>query len=63
MTSSVGVASTPPPAEGKRAAPNGAKKAPPQLAAEGIAKSFGSLVVLEDVSLTLPPGRFHALLG
>ena len=44
-------------------APNGAKKAPPQLAAEGIAKSFGSLVVLEDVSLTLPPGRFHALLG
>jgi simple sugar transport system ATP-binding protein len=37
--------------------------APPQLAAEGIAKSFGSLVVLEDVSLVLPPGRFHALLG
>jgi hypothetical protein len=30
-------------------AKNGAKKAPPQLAAEGIAKSFGSLVVLEDV--------------
>ncbi|HTB78569.1 MAG TPA: ABC transporter ATP-binding protein [Polyangiaceae bacterium] len=47
----------------RRSASNGAKKAPPQLAAEGIAKSFGSLVVLEDVSLTLPPGRFHALLG
>ena len=51
------------PSEGKRVSVIGAKKPPPQLAAEGIAKSFGSLVVLEDVSLTLPPGRFHALLG
>jgi simple sugar transport system ATP-binding protein len=50
-------------AEGKHASSNGDKKPPPQLSAEGIAKSFGSLVVLEDVSLTLPPGRFHALLG
>jgi simple sugar transport system ATP-binding protein len=40
-----------------------AKRSPPHLAAQGIAKRFGSLVVLEDVSLTLPPGRFHALLG
>jgi general nucleoside transport system ATP-binding protein len=39
------------------------RPAPPHLAAEGIRKSFGRLVVLEDVSLTLPPGRFHALLG
>ncbi len=37
--------------------------APPKLAALGIKKSFGPLVVLEDVSLTLPPGTFHALLG
>jgi ABC-type uncharacterized transport system ATPase subunit len=42
---------------------NGTRKAPPQLVAEKIAKSFGPLVVLEDVSLTLPPGSFHALLG
>jgi ABC-type uncharacterized transport system ATPase subunit len=45
------------------AAVKGPLKAPPELAAEGIAKSFGALVVLEDVSLTLPPGSFHALLG
>jgi simple sugar transport system ATP-binding protein len=51
-------------------APSGARgpfvrdaKTPPTLTADGIAKSFGSLVVLEDVSLTLPPGSFHALLG
>jgi general nucleoside transport system ATP-binding protein len=56
-------AATSTPTDGKRASSNGAKKGPPQLAAEGMAKSFGSLVVLEDVSLTLPPGRFHALLG
>jgi ABC-type uncharacterized transport system ATPase subunit len=43
--------------------PNGRRTAPPELAAEGIAKRFGSLVVLEGVSLTLPPGTFHALLG
>jgi ABC-type uncharacterized transport system ATPase subunit len=61
MTSSA--ASVAPVAMDAKRAVNGAKKAPPQLAAEGIAKSFGSLVVLEDVSLTLPPGRFHALLG
>ncbi len=51
------------PADSGRALSNRARKGPPELAAEGIAKSFGSLVVLEDVSLTLPPGRFHALLG
>jgi ABC-type uncharacterized transport system ATPase subunit len=37
--------------------------APPELAALGIHKRFGPLIVLDDVSLTLPPGTFHALLG
>jgi ABC-type uncharacterized transport system ATPase subunit len=46
----------------KRAAP-AARPALAELAAVGICKSFGPLVVLEDVSLTLPPGTFHALLG
>ena len=56
-------APSPPAVHVKPAASETTKKAPPHLAAEGIAKSFGSLVVLEDVSLTLPPGTFHALLG
>jgi ABC-type uncharacterized transport system ATPase subunit len=51
------------PAVDPSASSRATKKPPPQLAAEGIAKRFGSLVVLEDVSLTLPPGRVHALLG
>jgi ABC-type uncharacterized transport system ATPase subunit len=37
--------------------------APPQLQAIGIRKVFGSLVALDNVSLTLRPGTFHALLG
>ncbi len=37
--------------------------APPRLAAIGMRKTFGPLVVLDDVSLTLEPGSFHALLG
>ncbi|HEY4013034.1 MAG TPA: ABC transporter ATP-binding protein [Polyangiaceae bacterium] len=36
---------------------------PPKLAATGIRKRFGHVSVLEDVSLTLRPGSFHALLG
>ncbi len=46
-----------------RGPPSIGRGAPPRLAALGIRKSFGSLVVLDDVSLTLPPGTFHALLG
>jgi simple sugar transport system ATP-binding protein len=37
--------------------------APPQLSAEHMTKRFGSLVALDDVSFTLRPGTFHALLG
>src|SRR6056297_2248993 len=29
----------------------------------GISKRFGSLVSLEDVDITIKPGRIHALLG
>ncbi len=36
---------------------------PPELKAIGMTKHFGSLVALEDVSLHLKPGSFHALLG
>ncbi len=36
---------------------------PPELQAIGMTKHFGSLVALEDVSLRLQPGSFHALLG
>ena len=35
----------------------------PVLAAEGLTKIFGGVAVLEDVSLRLPEGSFHALLG
>ncbi len=37
--------------------------APPELAVSAMSKRFGSLVALENVSLTLRPGSFHALLG
>src|SRR5216117_544547 len=37
--------------------------APPRLTVAGMTKRFGSLVALDDVSLTLEPGTFHALLG
>ncbi len=33
------------------------------LKAEGMTKIFGSLVALEDVSIDVPAGSFHALLG
>jgi branched-chain amino acid transport system ATP-binding protein len=33
------------------------------LAARGIDKRFGSLIVAADVNLTLPPGARHALIG
>ncbi|NJM96900.1 MAG: ABC transporter ATP-binding protein [Phormidesmis sp. RL_2_1] len=36
---------------------------PPELHAIGMTKHFGPLVALDDVSLHLKPGSFHALLG
>jgi simple sugar transport system ATP-binding protein len=36
---------------------------PPQLEAQHMTKRFGSLLALDDVSFTLKPGTFHALLG
>ena len=35
----------------------------PSLVAEGVSKRFGDFVALNDVSLELRPGSFHALLG
>src|SRR5690242_3476781 len=36
---------------------------PPRLQALHMIKHFGALRALDDVSLTLEPGTFHALLG
>jgi simple sugar transport system ATP-binding protein len=36
---------------------------PPAIEIVGMSKRFGDLVALDDVSLTLPPGAFHAILG
>lgn len=36
---------------------------PPELKVVGMSKHFGSLVALDNVSMTLKPGTFHALLG
>ncbi|MFD4661664.1 sugar ABC transporter ATP-binding protein [Kitasatospora sp. NPDC058444] len=35
----------------------------PGLSAEGVAKRFGSVQALQDVTLTFPPGRVTALMG
>jgi ABC-type uncharacterized transport system ATPase subunit len=39
------------------------KQAPPFLEAVGITKQFGALKAVDNASLSLPPGSFHALLG
>src|SRR5215207_9459033 len=36
---------------------------PPEVRAVNLGKKFGSLQALDRVSLTVPPGGFHALLG
>ena len=36
---------------------------PPDIEAVGITKTFGALKAVDNVSLHLPPGVFHALLG
>jgi general nucleoside transport system ATP-binding protein len=36
---------------------------PPRLEATDISKRFGDLIALENVSFTLEPGSFHAMLG
>ena len=36
---------------------------PPAVEVAGLSKRFGTLQALNDVSLKLPPGSFHALLG
>jgi simple sugar transport system ATP-binding protein len=51
-----------------RPTPNGVSPAldprmPPHLEAHNLSKRFGPLQALSDVSLTLAPGKFHALLG
>jgi general nucleoside transport system ATP-binding protein len=39
------------------------KTVPPELKVVNMTKHFGSLVALQDVSMTLKPGSFHGLLG
>ena len=36
---------------------------PPELEVVNMTKQFGQLIALDNVSLTLKPGTFHALLG
>jgi ABC-type uncharacterized transport system ATPase subunit len=36
---------------------------PPNVEARGIGKSFGALHALDDVSIAVPPGTFHAIVG
>ena len=36
---------------------------PPVLAVEGVRKSFGGVTAVNDVSLTLEPGRIYGLIG
>lgn len=36
---------------------------PPLVAGTGLGKVFGTATVLDDVSLTVPPGTFHAIVG
>jgi ABC-type uncharacterized transport system ATPase subunit len=43
--------------------PNIKLEKPPELQVIGMTKQFGSLVALDNVSLHLKPGTFHALLG
>src|ERR1700758_5120854 len=38
-------------------------RAPPAVEAIGLTKSFGALRALEDVSLEVRPGTFHAIVG
>jgi ABC-type uncharacterized transport system ATPase subunit len=39
------------------------RQPPPEIEAVGISKIFGALKAVDDVSLRLAPGTFHALLG
>ena len=39
------------------------KTLPPELEIVNMTKKFGSFVALENVSLKMKPGAFHALLG
>ncbi|WP_437787433.1 ABC transporter ATP-binding protein [Sorangium sp. So ce1097] len=55
-------APAPPPASSAAGEP-AAPAPPPALSAVGITKRFGPLLALDDVSLRLLPGSFHALLG
>jgi general nucleoside transport system ATP-binding protein len=43
--------------------PTAKLECPPDLQVNGMTKQFGSLVALDNVSIHLKPGAFHALLG
>jgi simple sugar transport system ATP-binding protein len=51
--------SSPAPVSGPRAG----SRPPPRLVAEHVSKRFGTFAALDDVTFTLEPGSFHALLG